>query len=122
MVAYSAASLGATVHLHYCMDKLVEWGMARNEGNMCGHKGVMKGMDNEKCCKHQYRQLKVENHYKDAVSVIDHNKFTTVANLGFPYQITINPTSIPVRNAYEIQDHRAKPNNKIYILNCVYRI
>ena len=122
MVAYGAASLGATVHVHYCMDKLVEWGMTSCEGGMCSQKGMMKGMDDNKCCKHGYNQLKVETHYKDAVTVIDFKKFTVIANHGFPYQNDFSAISVTTKNSYTNNNYLRRPNNKIYILNCVYRI
>lgn len=122
MVAYGAASLGATVHVHYCMDKLIELGICHNEGDVCSQKGMMKGMDYEKCCKHIYEQLKVATHYKDAATMIDYNKFTVIANLVFHYQDAFSPTSITIKNTYTNNNYLRKPNNKIYILNCVYRI
>ena len=121
MVAYGAASLGATVHVHYCMDKLVEWGITSCEGGMCSQKG-MKGMDDEKCCKHTYEQLKVATHYKDAVIIIDFKKFTVIPHLIIHYQNDCNQASITLKNTYTNNNYLLKPNNKIYILNCVYRI
>jgi len=120
MLAYGVSSFGATIHLHYCMNKLVSSGLESKIGG-CSSNG-MGGMQKGKCCKHVYKQVKVENHYKDAASGISYEKFISAAIPANYYQFTTNTITPTTKNTYLKQDYRRKPNNKIYILDCVYRI
>lgn len=121
MVAYSITSFGITIHLHYCMNKFVESGID-NKSGICNDMVMMDGMEKDKCCKHEYKQLKVENHYKDTVSVISYNKFILVIIPDYPFQIPLNSIATIVKNDFIKQPCRRGRNNKIYIFNCVYRI
>ena len=121
MLAYGVTSFGATIHLHYCMNRLVSSSL-ENKIVGCGTKGMMGGMQKGKCCKHEYKQVKVENHYKDAVAGITYEKFIAAAIPADYYQITTKDITSTTKNTYPKQDYRRKANNKIYILDCVYRI
>src|SRR5688572_30125687 len=62
---YLSASVGATVHLHYCMDKLVNVGLWHKEEKQCGKCGMEKSDENNKgCCKDEHKQVKLENDHK----------------------------------------------------------
>lgn len=68
---YLATSVGATVHLHYCMDQLVDWSLASDEEKECSncgmHKDAAKG-----CCKDEQKQVKFQGEQKmtDIVSLL----------------------------------------------------
>jgi hypothetical protein len=62
---YLSTSLGATVHLHYCMGKLLSWGLVNHESKDCGFCGMPKKADSnhcvsakQGCCKDEQKQLK----------------------------------------------------------------
>ena len=60
-VIYLASSAGATVQLHYCMDKLVGIGMNESENDICGSCGMEK---QDGCCKDQSKQIKIADDQK----------------------------------------------------------
>lgn len=58
-VLYISTSAGATVHMHYCMGKLAEWGLGHKESNTCGSCGMKTGEAKEKgCCKDEFKFVK----------------------------------------------------------------
>jgi hypothetical protein len=60
---YLASSAGATVQLHYCMDKLVGAGMHDSESDQCDKCGMKK---QDGCCKDKSKQVKLESDQKPA--------------------------------------------------------
>lgn len=74
---YFSAASGATVEFHYCMGKLVEWGMAKpSESKTCGNcKMTMK--DSKDCCKKNQQQVKIEKAQKAEFS-FDFKSFSSV--------------------------------------------
>ena len=57
---YFSVASGATVQFHYCMGKLVEWGIAHSEPSDTCSKCKMENSDRDGCCKQEQQQLKVE--------------------------------------------------------------
>ncbi len=62
---YLSTSIGATVHLHFCMGKLLSWGFIAHESKDCDFCGMPKNADNNHCfsakngcCKDESRQIK----------------------------------------------------------------
>ena len=65
--------MGATIHLHYCMDKLVSWSLKAENPNKksCPFCGMAKttpdkhcGKQAKGCCKDEQKQIKVEKDQK----------------------------------------------------------
>ncbi len=46
---YITTSIGATVHFHYCMDKLASWGFSDEQNGACSFCGMAKARDNGHC-------------------------------------------------------------------------
>jgi len=67
-VLYLSSSIGATVHLHYCMDKLIGWSLEHSKGNRCSKCGMVKKQKGKACCKDEHKQLKLQNDQKAAAS------------------------------------------------------
>jgi hypothetical protein len=70
-VFYLGASSGATVHFHYCMGELIEWGLSNDssEGtDDCSNCGMKKGIS-EDCCKDQKQELKIKDSQKAPLSI-----------------------------------------------------
>ncbi len=62
---YITSATGATIHLHYCMGKLVEWSFWKNKSEKCDNCGMDKadaGYGN--CCKDDHKQLKLDKDQK----------------------------------------------------------
>lgn len=69
LLVYSTTTFGATVHLHYCMDKLVGWSLWQSKDEACGKCGMKEKKGG--CCKdeHKHFQLK-ENQVNSETSTL----------------------------------------------------
>ena len=68
---YLSTSMGATLHLHYCMGKLISWGLFDQNGKNCAFCGMPKKTDNKHCgiatagcCKDEHKQIKTDKDQK----------------------------------------------------------
>ena len=120
-ILYLSTSVGATVHFHYCMDKLVKWGLAADEASICGKCGMHKD-ESKGCCKDDHKQIKLQGEQKVA------NFF--VSEFNCPVEVPLEPvahylvayssslaTNYPVSHAPP--DKAVIP---IYLHNCLFRI
>jgi hypothetical protein len=62
---YLSTSMGATLHFHYCMGKLVSWGLLGQERKNCTFCGMPRQttgnhcmMAKKGCCKDEHKQIK----------------------------------------------------------------
>ena len=116
-VVYLTSSVGATVHLHYCMDKLINWSFS-DEGNKCKNCGMEKSGN---CCKDENKFVKnsLDQSATGAIQLLQppaidtHISFTGVSdNCSFP---SIN--EYPINHSPPVDD-----GVDIRIRNCVFRI
>lgn len=120
-LVYLTSSVGATVHLHYCMDKLIGWSLNGAAGNKCDKCGMEK-KDSKGCCKDEHKQVKLQNDQKLATIV--------GANL-------VSPGGIPEHsmNGFQLWQFpsaaacfplkHSPPDERpvsAYLRNCVFRI
>ena len=65
-ILYLSTSMGATVNLHYCMGKLVDWSVWHSSNTKCGNCGMKKSHDSmgDGCCKDEYKQIKNDKDQK----------------------------------------------------------
>ena len=120
---YLSTSVGATVHLHYCMDKLVGWNLKHSKSDRCGNCGMSKTNKQKAngCCKDEYKQLKLQSDQKPTasyqvmqlLSVAIHPGFFEISPIDLPSVAEGNP------NSHSPPGSKAVP---IYIRNCVFRI
>jgi hypothetical protein len=64
-VLYLSTSMGATVHLHYCMGKLAAWTLQEpsgKDGSMCGMTKMPASngcsLTKKDCCRDEYHQIR----------------------------------------------------------------
>ena len=57
--------MGATVHLHYCMNEFVGWSLGHDKDDKCGKCG-MEEKDKDGCCKDEHRQFKLKTDHQKA--------------------------------------------------------
>jgi len=116
-LVYLTSSVGATIHLHYCMDKLINWSL-RSDGNKCKNCGMEK---DGKCCKDENKFVKnsLDQSTTSAIQILqapvisDHLSFISInENYSFS-SINEYPTSHapPIRTGVDI-----------LVRNCVFRI
>lgn len=63
-ILYVSTSTGATVHLHYCMDKLVGWKLWHTDSKKCSGCGMDKSHGTKGCCKDEHKQVKLQSDHK----------------------------------------------------------
>lgn len=86
---YLGVSSGATIHLHYCMGKLVGWGLSDKKDALCKTCGMHKA-GHKDCCHDEQKQVKFEKDQKvtesqfqnlnptSNVVIITHNLFSVI--------------------------------------------
>lgn len=131
-LVYLTTSVGATVHMHYCMDKLVAWGLGKEKNNKakaCSYCGMVKisadkhcVKESKGCCKDEQKQVKLDNDQKisEATVYIAQLLVETVtpafSNYFFEYVSSLIE-KFPVVNAPP-----RTWNVSLFIRNCVFRI
>ena len=117
-VFYLASTVGATVHLHYCMDKFINWNLLKGE-DKCSKCGMEKDGG---CCKDENKFVKNNIDQKVAESSIQLIQMAVVATPPALIYLSEHYFSFLIQE-YPISN--APPRNNgvaIYILNSVFRI
>jgi len=66
-ILYLGTSSGATIHMHYCMGKLADWGLGHNKSKTCGECGMEKSDEKDNgCCKDEHKFVKNDTDQKIA--------------------------------------------------------
>lgn len=118
---YITASSGATMHLHYCMGKLIDWSLSENsKGQKCSNCGMEKVL-HKGCCKDEHKQLKVDDQKPVGANLsIVHLTSTAVISTFFELASVYVPSIIeqnPLTNAPPREQ-----SVPLFIRNCVFRI
>ncbi|MBA2562026.1 MAG: hypothetical protein H0V14_03785 [Chitinophagaceae bacterium] len=90
LIIYGFTSVGATVHIHYCMNELVGWSLSKTNTEKCGKCGMEKESD-DGCCTDLHKQIQ----HKDSHKKVD-------SSPGLPYftGISILPQANAVINIF----------------------
>lgn len=117
-VFYLTSTVGAIVHLHYCMDKLVNWSLLKSEGNKCDKCGMEKDGG---CCKDEKKVIKNHVDQNMAEPVVQSMQVLSTGALSF-----INTSEDLFSSLIERYPIWHAPplisSGDICILNCVFRI
>lgn len=118
---YLGVSTGATVHLHYCMGELVNWGLWQDTSKKCGKCGMEKDKKNG-CCKDEHKQFKIENDQKTAKPPFQIIQLLSVA--APPSFIEISVNNLPSVTEENSLNHAPSRSSGIavYIRNRFFRI
>jgi hypothetical protein len=121
-IFYLGVSSGATLHFHYCMGELIEWGLSNDlseKSSECSNCGMKKGVS-EDCCKDQKQEYKLKESQKTPVIIVQPNVFALATpNIpDFTQIILSTPANLnPERNAPPRTLKTA-----VFIRNCNFRI
>jgi hypothetical protein len=66
LCVYSVSSIGATIHLHYCMGKFVNWSVTHIENDVCEKCGMKEDADKKGCCKDEHKEIKIKSEHQKA--------------------------------------------------------
>jgi hypothetical protein len=121
LVIYGVSSIGATVHLHYCMGKFVNWSFTESKDDKCGNCG-MKGKSKKDCCKDEHKEFKLKtDHQKSAITDVIH--FISTPVLLTPISNYI--FQLPVTATYGYSNYHPPPaihNQNLQVLYCTFLI
>jgi hypothetical protein len=121
-ILYLGASTGTTLHLHYCMGKLVNGKMAHDDTARCSKCGMKKDRAAKKgCCKDEHKLVKIEKDQKatESISLLDN-----AIALAPPSFIEWPAQALPVITTVEAVSHAPPRTGKVhtYILHCTFLI
>jgi hypothetical protein len=119
---YLAATAGATIHFHYCMDELVNAGLWHSDDKKCSRCGMEKSHENNNgCCKDEHKQVKLETDHKGVPAY----QLTEPGSAALPVPLfeiaDINLPTVTGRNSLSHAPPR-RDEIAVYIRNCVFRI
>ena len=128
-LVYLSSSMGATLHLHYCMGKFIGWGLVGNDSKNCSFCGMAKiprpadcTVAKEGCCRDELKQLLTDQDQKQALSLFKFLKLAADQPLfnqsGQSLVLQLVPSiEFPNNNAPPLGDNVA-----IFLRNCNFRI
>jgi hypothetical protein len=127
-VLYLSTSMGATVHLHYCMGRLVAWGLVDHESKDCvscgmamksAMSGCSVGMKN--CCHEEHKHVQSDRAQKPAQSWVEWNLVPALVALpcqGWNMPVVVAPAiDRPVANGPPLSGKLP-----VFLRNCNFRI
>jgi hypothetical protein len=128
-VIYLSTSMGATVHLHYCMNKLVAWGLLDHSGKDCSFCGMQnrrsaKGCTVAKkdCCRDEHRQIRTDKDQKPGQSFTEFAKIIPSAAI-LSYSAWTDPfVAAPVLTLPVVKGPPLNTDTPVFLRNCNFRI
>lgn len=119
MLMYGAASVGATVQVHYCMDELVGWSWGHAENKACGKCGMKEKKGG--CCKDEDHQLKLKTeHQKGDASV--YFQLQDIESDFYPVFSSYKTYNICLQHYPVCNAPPDLPKKQLYILHAVFLI
>ncbi|HEV8507021.1 MAG TPA: hypothetical protein VGQ53_16535 [Chitinophagaceae bacterium] len=119
---YMGTSIGATIELHYCMGRLVEWSLRYDDNDTCRNCGMAKEPGSTSgCCKDEHKQIKIDKDQKLSLNYIRLSQpISEPGIIGSDHSIFLPPISSA--NFTKINSPPRGCNIPLTILNCVFRI
>ncbi len=119
-IVYFTASSGATINLHYCMDKLMSWDLSEKNESQCSNCGMDK-TERKGCCKDIHKVIKIDKDQKVAESNFQFHSCSDV--LASPHFILpyIGYFS-KIVNRHAAAHAPPRSGLPVYILICNFRI
>lgn len=120
---YISTSTGAMLHLHYCMGKLVDWGLGHKESKICSWCGMKKSDEKDNgCCKDERKFIKNNTDQKTAETGFQMLQVLAAA-------LPVSFIEIPAAEFSSVTEinpiSHAPPRSggvAVYIRNCVFLI
>lgn len=121
LFVYFVTSSGATIQLHFCMDKLVGWSLSHDEKSKCSKCGMEK-KGHKGCCHDESKFIKLNKVHQATFNYFDFLKL----RLPIHNYSTENQEHVYVLNPFTFYPtNNAPPEQKevpIYLFNSVFRI
>lgn len=120
-VTYLSVSSGATINMHYCMGKLMNWDLSQEQVAKCGSCGIGK-TGHKGCCNDKQTILQIEKDQKISESVFQVLKYSPAVVVGvYPALPVVRLSSTGTNNplAHSPPLIGSVP---VFILHCNFRI
>ena len=122
-LVYISTSSGIILHSHYCMGKMVGWGLVSKKSGKCAGCGMEKSAtDNHGCCNDESRFVKnncdQQVHGADIQLVKTEPVITVIPFIETP---ALHLVSVSQNTAYS-HDPPEKNGPAVYLRNCVFLI
>ena len=120
-VLYLSTSVGATVHMHFCMNEFVGWNLFPSKDGKCGKCG-MDEKDKEGCCKDEHKHFKLETDHQKTNGaqfinfIITPDLSLPVLDITFPSSINITESDPACHAPPDIAKYR------LHVLHCLFLI
>ena len=122
-VLYLGSSTGATIHMHYCMGKLADWGLSHSGAKTCGSCGMEKSNEKDNgCCKDEQKFIKNTTDQKTAEpSLLLKNIFSEAFIADYPELPLLQVSSLIEENPVSHAPPRSH-GVAVYIFNQTFLI
>lgn len=124
---YMGSSTGATLHLHYCMGKLVEMGLWHGKAPKCSNCDTKKKMAascNKQCCQDKHQKVQVAKDQQTAPAVF-HLMVNTATLPVTIHHYPVLPEALVTSVKYAYPPGHAPPlpkSTQLYLLNSTFLI
>jgi hypothetical protein len=118
---YLVASTGASVSIHYCMGKLVDWTLDNDQKIHCSYCGMAKNGSAEGCCKDDQKFVKNTDDQKTAATV----ELIILSSASLPSSFIDKPEHLFSSLTEGSPNANAPPRTSsvpVYLSNCVFLI
>ncbi|MBL7720616.1 MAG: hypothetical protein JNK98_01335 [Chitinophagaceae bacterium] len=122
-IVYLSTTTGATIHMHYCMGKLADWGLGHNRSKTCGNCGMEKSEEKDNgCCKDEQKFVKNDNDQKTAEALVI-TFASQVIDLPIEYFSVLDIPVSSVTEKHPVSHAPPRSNGvAVYIRNCSFLI
>jgi len=121
-VLYLSTSAGANIHMHYCMGKLVDWGLTDTNSKPCEKCGMKKSEGKTGCCNDENKFVKNNTDQKTTNTGLQMIKSWDPA---LPVSFIEIPSYIIHSSFRQTTFSHSPPRSigvEVYIRNCVFLI
>ncbi|MEI6586980.1 MAG: hypothetical protein WCL56_12895 [Sediminibacterium sp.] len=123
LLIYSFATVGATVRVHYCMEKFVGFELFHSNStkDKCAKCGMKKSTTKKACCKDETKQIKIEKEYKLTASL--NILLNSCSQKLVSFKTDYFATSLKIGSKfYHAPTFSLAKTVPIYVFDCTYRI
>ncbi len=124
LFVYTITTIGATLHLHYCMGKYVGWSFFENHNNECGKCGMKEDEKKKGCCKDENKTFKLNADHQKS-SVPDFSFLTNTIFITVPINYFVFAKKTITEDKNNFKNYRPPPNihtNSLQVLYCSFLI
>ena len=122
-ILYLGAATGASINIHYCMDKMVgaEWGTG-SDGH-CSKCGMEKNPRKDNCCKNEQKLVKINLDQKTTNASIEFVKLVFSSSFQYPVATDQSLQLSSITEEHPLSNAPPDPLSiAVYKLHCKFRI